>query len=120
MSEVERKLSRRMLLRSAALVAGVVGTPALIAGCAAPPPPPPPSVPPPGVGVAPPPPPLAQTAPPPPPPRKQTKAEALYQDYPNGPQRCGVCVHFQPPNDCEVIQGPVQPNGWCRNFRPRA
>ena len=107
------QLSRRVLLRNAAVIAGAVSAPALVSGCAPPPPPP--------VAAPLPPPPLAQTAPPPPlPVIKQTKAEALYRDYPNGPQRCGVCVHFRPPNDCEVIQGPVQPNGWCRNFRPRA
>src|SRR5690242_17876359 len=121
MSKIEDRLSRRALLRNAAVMAGVGGTPAFVASCTPPLPPPPPAAPPPGVGVAPPPPPLAQTAPPPPPQsyRKQTQTEAQYRDFPNGAQRCGVCVHFRPPNDCEVIQGPVQANGWCRNFRAR-
>jgi hypothetical protein len=114
MLEVEDRLSRRALLRRAAVIAGLVGTPAFVEGCAPPPPPPPPPV------LAPPEPPIAQPAPPTPGPYlKQSKAEAAYRDYPNGPQRCGACVHFRPPNDCEVIQGPVQANGWCRNFRPR-
>lgn len=47
---------------------------------------------------------------------KQTKAEAQYQDHPNGQQHCGVCANFIPPADCRVIQGPVSPDGWCRNF----
>ena len=51
--------------------------------------------------------------------RKQTKAEARYQDHPKGTQRCGLCANFIPPNDCRVIQGPVSDDGWCRNFRAR-
>ena len=44
--------------------------------------------------------------------RKQTKAEARYQDHPKGTQRCGLCANFIPPNDCRVIQGPVSDDGW--------
>ena len=55
-----------------------------------------------------------------PPMPKQTKAEARYRDHPNGPQRCGLCANFVPPNDCRVIEGPVMENGWCRNFRAKA
>ena len=106
MPELPEKLSRRTLLRNASMVLGVTGSSALIASCQP---------------MAQAPPPMAQPAPPPPPPMmmKQTKAQALYQDFPRGPQRCGVCIHFRPPNDCETIQGPVQANGWCRNFVPR-
>ncbi len=107
MREPAEKLSRRTLLRNAAVVVGVAGTSAFAASCQplAPPPPPP----------------VAQPVPPPPPRLiKQTKIQAAYQDFPRGAQRCGVCIHFRPPNDCETIEGPVQPNGWCRNFVPRA
>jgi hypothetical protein len=101
MSEVESKLSRRALLRQAATAVGVLGAAAAAASGSV-------------VAQAPPAGAPAQPA------RKQTKQEATYQDQPNGPQQCGLCVHFRPPNDCEVIQGPVQANGWCRNFRSRA
>jgi len=101
MTQVEDKLSRRALLRRSLVIAGVVGAPALVSGYASPAP-------------ASPPPQVAQA------PAKQTKAEARYQDQPNGAQRCGECAHFRPPSDCEVIQGPVSANGWCRNFRARA
>ena len=107
MSEVSEKLSRRSLLHNAAAIFGVTGSSALAASCAAPPPPPPPA------------PPIAQPVAPPPATVKQTKAQALYQNFPRGRQRCGVCAHFLPPNDCEVIEGPVSPRGWCRNFLPR-
>ena len=107
-SEIAEKLSRRAVLKKAATLFGVAGSAALAASCVPPPAPPPP-------------PPLAQPAPPYPPPPgviRQTKAQAAYQDFPHGRQRCGVCVHFRAPNGCEIVEGPVQANGWCRNFRP--
>ena len=104
MPDIPEKLSRRALLRNTAVIVGVASSSALAASCQ----------------PVQPPPPMARPMPPPPPPMvKQTKLQAAYQDFPRGPQRCGVCIHFRPPNDCEVIQGPVQPNGWCRNFVPR-
>ena len=105
MSEHPEKLSRRTLLHNAAAIVGVAGSSALAASCQP---------------MAPPPP-VARPAPPPPPPAmmKQTKAQALYQNFPRGRQRCGVCTHFIAPNDCQVIVGPVSPRGWCRNFMPR-
>ncbi len=106
MRELAEKLSRRTLLRNAVAVVGVAGSSAFAGSCQP---------------LAPPPPPVPQPVPPPPPRLiKQTKIQAAYQDFPRGAQRCGVCIHFRPPNDCETIEGPVQPNGWCRNFVPRA
>jgi len=74
-----------------------------------------------------------ETPPPPPPPRsgnypgseapsspgaaKQTKAEAQYQDDPNGSEHCGACANFVAPDDCRIVRGPVSPDGWCKNFR---
>jgi len=52
-------------------------------------------------------------------PTKQSKAEALYQDSPNGAQTCGACAYYLPPIDCKLVQGPVHPTGWCRNFSPK-
>ena len=121
---MSNEISRRKLIGAAARTA--LGS-AVLVGCVAAvapaPPPPPPGPPPPPPG----PPPEAEAgggygggaagAPPMP---KQTKAEARYQDHPNGSQRCGLCANFVPPNDCRVIEGPVMENGWCRNFRARA
>ena len=94
-SKSDGELSRRALLRNAAATVWIVGTSALATGCAQP---------------------MAQA---PPPQQKQTKAQAAYQDRPNGSERCSACANFVPPGDCRVIQGPVSPDGWCRNFRPR-
>lgn len=45
------------------------------------------------------------------------KEVAQYQYQPNGAQRCGVCAHFRPPGSCEIVAGPISPDGWCRYFR---
>lgn len=47
---------------------------------------------------------------------KLSKAEAKYQDMPNGQQHCAGCVHFESPNSCSVVQGTVSPNGWCQRY----
>jgi hypothetical protein len=53
-------------------------------------------------------------------PRNVPKAFALYQDRPNGRQRCGRCMHFLPPNRCEIVNGRISPQGWCRYFEALA
>jgi hypothetical protein len=48
--------------------------------------------------------------------QKVRKAEAKYQDGPNGIQRCEICLQFQPPNRCQLVDGGISPNGWCQFF----
>ena len=45
-----------------------------------------------------------------------SKAEAQYRDSPNGFQKCGMCHHFYSPNMCNVVAGPVSPEGWCTHY----
>lgn len=45
---------------------------------------------------------------------KQT--DAKYQDQPKGQQRCEICLQFQPPSTCKIVQGPVSAHGWCQFF----
>lgn len=44
------------------------------------------------------------------------KAAAMYQDRPNGLARCGVCKHFISSGMCEIVAGPVSPDGWCQFY----
>lgn len=30
---------------------------------------------------------------------------------------CGICVHFKPPHDCELVRPPVSREGWCELFK---
>lgn len=118
MTQDNDKLSRRTLLRNGAIIAGVVGSSALIASCA---PRPAPSPPPVAQAAPPPPPPMPQVAPmPAPAPMMQTKREARYQWRPHRGQRCAGCAHFLAPNGCEIVEGRISPRGWCRNYVPRA
>ncbi len=45
---------------------------------------------------------------------KQT--DAKYQKQPKGQQRCEICLQFQPPASCKIVQGPIIPQGWCQFF----
>ncbi|HEX3864346.1 MAG TPA: hypothetical protein VHY35_21895 [Stellaceae bacterium] len=47
---------------------------------------------------------------------KATKEEALYQPGPKDGQSCAVCALFRPPHACEVVQGDIAPQAWCRFF----
>ena len=50
---------------------------------------------------------------------KLAKAEAHYQDQPNGQQHCAACAYYIAPVACQVVRGEVSPNGWCERFQPR-
>jgi hypothetical protein len=51
--------------------------------------------------------------------QKVSKQEAKYQDAPKGQQRCGICVNFEPPDQCRFVLGPIARNGWCQFFAAR-
>lgn len=50
---------------------------------------------------------------------KLTHAVAKYQDHPNGQQRCAICLQFQPPGSCHIVQSPIVATGWCQFFAAR-
>jgi hypothetical protein len=47
---------------------------------------------------------------------KMTKAQAEYQDTPNGIYSCATCTLFDAPNSCKVVEGEVSKEGWCKAF----
>src|ERR1700759_5439248 len=47
---------------------------------------------------------------------KMTKAQAEYQDKPNGIYSCGNCTLFVAPSSCKVVDGEVSNDGWCKAF----
>ena len=47
---------------------------------------------------------------------KMTRAQAQYQDTPNGIYSCGLCTLFERPNACKVVEGEVSKDGWCKAF----
>ncbi len=44
---------------------------------------------------------------------KMTKAQAQYQDQPNGDRKCADCKQFISPNACALVEGNISPEGWC-------
>lgn len=55
---------------------------------------------------------------------KASKASLLYQSHPHNGQRCGECRYFaagsgQNAGTCSVVEGAVEPNGWCMAFSAR-
>ena len=47
---------------------------------------------------------------------KMTRAQAQYQDAPNGIYSCGLCTLFERPKGCKVVEGEVSEDGWCKLF----
>lgn len=51
-----------------------------------------------------------------------TKAAVKYQTQPNGGQQCSGCQFFIPiqgdaaPGACAIVEGPIQPDGWCVSY----
>jgi hypothetical protein len=50
---------------------------------------------------------------------KIKQAEALYQQQPKGQQRCEICLQFDAPGKCKIVQAPINPKGWCQFFAAR-
>ena len=50
---------------------------------------------------------------------KIKQADAHYQRFPKGPQRCQICLQFTPPDKCKIVQGPIISQGWCQFFAAR-
>jgi hypothetical protein len=50
---------------------------------------------------------------------KITHADAQYQLVPKGQQRCEICLQFDPPDHCRIVQSPIFRRGWCQYFAAR-
>lgn len=42
-----------------------------------------------------------------------------YQEKPKGPQECDNCLHFVPPSSCKMVEGKINPKGWCKLYAPK-
>jgi hypothetical protein len=78
-----RKLSRRSVLRDAALFAGAALAATVVPSREA----------------------LAQ--------QKASQQAMQYQDKPNGDKRCSNCLSFIAPGSCAIVEGTISPNGYC-------
>ena len=48
--------------------------------------------------------------------QKMSQAEADYQDHPKNGLVCAACTLFRAPRSCQIVQGDISPNGWCKFF----
>jgi hypothetical protein len=47
---------------------------------------------------------------------KATQKVVGYQDTPKGALRCDNCTHFEPASSCKVVEGTINPAGWCKVY----
>lgn len=50
---------------------------------------------------------------------KASKLEAHYTDHAIGNEKCQYCRNFESPNGCDVVEGFISPEGWCKFFEER-
>ena len=50
---------------------------------------------------------------------KISKLAANYKDRAIGREQCRNCGHFIQPESCEVVEGLINPMGWCKYHEPR-
>jgi hypothetical protein len=51
--------------------------------------------------------------------QKAAKKLVQYQETPKGNQQCDRCLHFVPPDTCKLVEGKINPKGWCALFAPK-
>lgn len=42
-----------------------------------------------------------------------------YQETPKNGQQCDMCVQFVAPGSCKIVDGKINPKGWCAAFAPK-
>lgn len=47
---------------------------------------------------------------------KVPQKAVAYQSQPKGEQRCDGCNSFQAPKACKLVEGDINPQGWCSLF----
>jgi hypothetical protein len=45
--------------------------------------------------------------------QKVKPAMVQYQQTPKNKQECDTCLHWVPPDQCKMVEGKINPKGWC-------
>lgn len=53
-------------------------------------------------------------------PKKFSQQQAHYQPIPKSGQRCQTCALWQPPTNCQQVEGQISPAGWCILYAPKS
>jgi hypothetical protein len=48
---------------------------------------------------------------------KRTKIDVAYTTAGTKSEHCSICDHYIAKDKCEVVQGTINPGGWCKLFR---
>jgi hypothetical protein len=48
--------------------------------------------------------------------QKMAQKLVQYQEKPKGTQQCDQCLHFVAPAACKMVEGTINPKGWCALF----
>ena len=51
--------------------------------------------------------------------QKAPQKMVQYQEKPKGVQQCDKCLHFVAPDSCKLVDGKINPKGWCSLFAPK-
>jgi anaerobic selenocysteine-containing dehydrogenase len=51
--------------------------------------------------------------------QKAPQKMVQYQEKPKGDQECDKCLHFVAPNSCKLVEGKINPKGWCALYAPK-
>ena len=50
---------------------------------------------------------------------KIAQKAVMYQATPKNNLQCSGCASWEPPNGCKIVDGTIDPNGWCVAFSPK-
>jgi hypothetical protein len=51
--------------------------------------------------------------------QKIAKNLVQYQDGPKDGKECDACVNWVAPDGCKIVEGKINPKGWCVAFAPK-
>jgi spermidine/putrescine-binding protein len=51
--------------------------------------------------------------------QKIAKTLVQYQEQPKDGAECDKCVNWVAPNGCKIVEGTINPKGWCVAFAPK-
>lgn len=52
--------------------------------------------------------------------QKASKASMQYQDKPSGDKQCSNCAQFIPANSCQIVEGTINPQGFCISWQKKS
>jgi anaerobic selenocysteine-containing dehydrogenase len=50
---------------------------------------------------------------------KVKQAEVKYQQTPKDGQKCSDCANFEAPKSCKLVDGEINPEGYCQLFKKK-